>query len=416
MRTIITTVGTSIFTNLTKKGANKVEIAEPLALIEDKPYLSTDNFKKYHRDIEGRSKDGLRYTVQKRISKNAKEASAEIKSISLIAQKEQVNVCLICTDTLSAYLAAELIQWWFEHNKVDNVKKISIELISDLRIDCPKLFLQSGLVNLHRTFERLIFDNGISYAPFFILNVTGGYKVVIPYLTILGQINEIPIFYIFEDKELPIWLPQTPIEINYSIFIEYEPIFESLSASIETTWDSYKMQHNLPDMFDNYVEEIVDDNESLCSLNAIGLFFFNRLKNNISLEILKGSNIYGENEGNKRELLDALRELYFRLSEQVKNNQIDSFETLINHIKELGGKDDLRHGENPQSDIFIFKSTDKGQIRLVYQPIFKNRNIGIKLYDYRRGQFDHSAYIQEFKNKYKLKSEFEFTSISIKKQ
>jgi hypothetical protein len=81
----------------------------------------------------------------------------------------------------------------------------------------------------------------------------------------------------------------------------------------------------------------------------------------------------------------------------------------------LGDKNDLRHGNNPEKNIYIFKSTSKSQVRLVYTFEYSNGFLKLRLYDYKVGNFNHSKYISDFKKKFSMKTEYDFITISIKK-
>ena len=55
-----------------------------------------------------------------------------------------------------------------------------------------------------------IFEIADEYWGNVIMNITGGYKASIPYLTILAQLNGCPIYYIFEDQDALIKVPNLP--------------------------------------------------------------------------------------------------------------------------------------------------------------------------------------------------------------
>jgi hypothetical protein len=108
--------------------------------------------------------------------------------------------------------------------------------------------------------------------------------------------------------------------------------------------------------------------------------------------------------------------LYNRLNELITNNsEVSDIIQLNTSIHDLGDKNDLRHGKNPSKNIYIFKSTDNGQVRLVYGVELDNQYLSIILYDHVQGSFNHSAYIDDFQRKYKFKKEFDFIRIPIKK-
>ena len=66
------------------------------------------------------------------------------------------------------------------------------DVINGLQIKKIEDFSDRGMPTLMRRISQL--DNGQ-----LVINITGGYKATVPYLTILSQIDQIPLFYTFED-------------------------------------------------------------------------------------------------------------------------------------------------------------------------------------------------------------------------
>lgn len=133
-------------------------------------------------------------------------ASAEIASIIKIQEElkkkgiNQIEVHLICTETILSRLAAECIQKWFE--KCDSITFPNAPIVvKDLRVE-TKIIFEKGLLNLFNEIDEKIVEKDTSGKRKWneiILNITGGYKAIIPHLTILGQIYQRPIYYVFDE-------------------------------------------------------------------------------------------------------------------------------------------------------------------------------------------------------------------------
>ncbi|WP_250629784.1 hypothetical protein [Rhodoflexus caldus] len=206
MKKIITTVGTSIFSNFFKDGKNATFKNDYDTL--DKANHSFDkwNDNQVIECIEGTKglsqKNGLRKNVFNNI-KSDDNASAEIKSILKITEEAQVDteVYLMATDTVLSVLACELIKEWFENYK-SVTQKITVHfahndthIIKDLRVDSKGNY-EKGFMNLIEQLDKLKLSKND------ILNITGGYKAIIPILTLYGQLKEIPLKYIYNETEL----------------------------------------------------------------------------------------------------------------------------------------------------------------------------------------------------------------------
>jgi len=396
MKKIITTVGTSLFTNYNDKKSESINKD-----IKDEPYSEYDSWEEDIADIKAK------------LLPFAKEENscAELTSIMKLQEKyEDIEVYLIATDTIESVLVCEVLE---EVLIEKNIKVIFNDknIIQKLQVMNYIKFKEGLLYLIQKLYEISEY-----YYENIVLNITGGYKAIIPYLTIFGQVNNIPLYYIFENSNELINIPQAPISIDWSIFQKYKNILDSLSDMPEIdTWEAYKRENNLESDFPDIVEFITIDNKQHVALNAIGEIFYEKFKNYIIIEVLKGANFSKESAGNRLEIEKAIKELHQRLQEYIMQNSISTTDELISNIKKLSDQDDLKHGGNLDKNSFIFKSTNIGQIRLVYSPRLKNREIILKIIFYERGNFNHSKYIDDLKNKMKLLTDMEFISYPIKK-
>lgn len=223
-------------------------------------------------------------TLSNRIfNKNAQEVCAEIHTLYEIAKEnpnQTLEVYLLTTDTVTAAIAAELIIAWLNFKKNDDDKtaqriqianadffKTNAELkqmreqrsiyqsaypdafilpIPDLQVKNPGAFHANGFSNL------LTAIKAIAGADKPILNISGGYKAVIPTLTIMGQLYGYPLRYTHQDNKEGqlIGIEKLPIAFDYSIFEDNYVAFELIKPD--------KLPHNLPtheEFKSNLVEE-----------------------------------------------------------------------------------------------------------------------------------------------------------------
>lgn len=219
MKKIITTVGTSIFGNCMKE----VEGIKTKTGNLDK---SNSDWNRYKSEISILGNEINKWSE----GKNA--ASAEIASLLKIQEelKETVEVYLICSETILSRLAAECIKKWFEENMNFEIKNSNV--IKGLQVKDRKIFETEGLLELFDEIEKIAEGNWKEIC----INLTGGYKAIIPFLTIVGQIYGSPLYYIFEESESDkyelIKIPQTPIDVNWSEFEKYNKCWEDLRKGI----------------------------------------------------------------------------------------------------------------------------------------------------------------------------------------
>jgi len=396
---IITTVGTSLL--------EKLEVS------------LKDMDKEYFKYKERKKREIKKYieNIEKRLSEFN---SAEIDTIKKIIEKydnEIFEVVLIATDTLKGYIVAELLKKYFEKNNFDGkILKVDFSeknVIEGLNVDNGDVFVKEGLLNLFNFLKQFSGENFQEKKVVF--NISGGYKGVIPFLTIIAQTYKIPLYYTYEKSDVLIHIPQLPLSINWSVFIKYRDVIEKLKEGFELykSFDSFKMEKGYWD-FPDIVEEIKVDDKYFVSLNAVGLWLFDEFKEYFIVEVVKSSKFYNENKGNKKEIEEVLLELRERLLNRINSEGIKNTKELIEFlINKVDDKDDLKHGGNLSNNSFIFKSTNKSQIRILYSPMLKNGELIIKLIDYKRGNFNHSTYIDEFRKLMKDKTNQELEDIEI---
>jgi len=241
MEKVITTIGTSLFENALSDIGNN----DHYEYIKKK---TSNEWKSCSERIERLKSVLIKWLEQHSLG------TAELKSLGKIKElfKNELDVLLLATDSVTSRLAAEILK---EHYK-GNDKNIIIsfdpdkDVITGLQVNNSRTFEKEGLVNLIERIEE--FTQG--YYQDVVINITGGYKAVIPYLTIYGQVNNIPLYYIFEDTDSLIKIPQGPIDINWGIFEKYKTVVEKLDQGVtEKKWEQFKRENNIEDDFPDIV-------------------------------------------------------------------------------------------------------------------------------------------------------------------
>ncbi len=275
MKTVITTVGTSIFTNYFEENKDKNTVKNYYDSIEGKPY---SQYQEYENDINDLRKAIINHIEENK--SNLKKLSAELKSLILLTEKEEekLNVYLLATDSILSPLACEIIKQTIDTSNDLNMKIIynnKTEVINDLQV-LDDSNLKNGLSNL----IRRINDISQGYYQNVIMNITGGYKGIIPYLTIISSINKCKIIYTFEnERNSLINIPVLPISINEKIF---EDNLEQLNElEDEDTIEQYKKVKNRNyekwEVLEN--SGIIDVVDNMASFSSIGKIFFDNYKN-----------------------------------------------------------------------------------------------------------------------------------------
>ncbi len=253
---IVTTVGTSLITNQLEDD----NIKALYNVLKQKNYCEKKDFEKEY--------DKLKEILLKNVSLDEK-TSAEIKSIIKIKdiyKNQYFEIELIATDTILSPICAEVLQILFDKDDL----KINFDdknIIKDLQVSNYELY-KKGLINLLNRLSQIA-NNG-TYFSDLTLNITGGFKGVIPYLTIFSQVNNIPLFYIFEFTNTLIEIPQIPIKIDEYIFDKYWKEFYMLNKNYilnkkDLTSNFLKANHNILEMEGDFI-----------SFNALGKILWDK--------------------------------------------------------------------------------------------------------------------------------------------
>jgi len=325
LKKIITPVGLSLFYNFFNDSKNHTLKIQKSQFFDPLNESGTDA-SKYQKEI--RTIKQLKNAVLKSAVSND-NASAEITSIRKIMERVKSDrkdasfeIHLLASDTVLSVLAAEIISEYF-HNRIKeannfgkNLRENSVGLlekkskntkpeipfidlknivfkhsyiladksgdmpgyiVKDLRVTEDKTFEEEGLRNLY-SILNYIMKNDYKNS---ILNITGGYKGVIPYLTILGQLKNIPLMYIFEGAENLIEIPQLPVDFDFSAIEENYYAFDALASSKKKFKEIEEFKEDIGTDGDYKAlirKKLIEERDNKIILTTLGEIFWDRYK------------------------------------------------------------------------------------------------------------------------------------------
>jgi len=327
---IVTTVGTSLITNQLKDN----EVKKLYEVLKQKDFSEKKMFELEYKN--------LKEVLTKKIFLNEK-ASAEIKSIIKLKDSfadKSFEVELIATDSLLSPICAELLKSLLEKSNIKvNFNKNNI--IEDLQVSDYAKY-KKGLINLLNRLNQ-IGNNGV-YFDNLILNITGGFKGIIPYLTIFSQVNNIPLYYIFEFTGTLIKVPQIPIKIDEVVFDKYWKEFYNLNKN--DTLDKSDLSFDFLRENDNLLEI----EESFVSFNALGKILWNKYETTHFI-FYADDNIFNE--------IEKQNDIKRILSSKFKANVLSKTETKGEHLVYDDG--------NNSNRIFYFEKNNEYFIYKTFQ-------------------------------------------------
>ncbi len=218
IRRIITTVGTSI---IGKFNEDSSELSQEFRRLEKEPLSKWSSYSKKINEYKVALLDFLKEQKDK--------ASAEVKSLNKIIEQypnDDIEIYLLATDTILSRMAAEVVEEYYKDKNVTvyfSLKKDKEQeyIIKGLQVKNFAELDENGFANLINAVQKIAKRRSSEIQ--YVLNVTGGYKATIPILTILGQVMDISVNYIYEDSDELIEIEIMPIGIDWGIAEELTP-------------------------------------------------------------------------------------------------------------------------------------------------------------------------------------------------
>ena len=399
MTVVVTPVGTSLFTNGTDQTKRRFDV------IKDQPVSKWDQYNSYVGDNSRLRTESKNFIQDKKAS-----ASAELQSIAKIQDEfdDDIEVRLLASDTIASRLAAEILM--NQGNVLGSNVSVKFDgkkdVIKGLQIKSTEDFSNLGMPNLMRRISEFC-DKQLA------INITGGYKATVPYLTILSQIRQIPLFYTFDelDDESPdlIKIPQVPLSVNWQLVKQYTDVFSKIDEGV-SEWQEFRKEHRPAIKELRSCIEVADD---LAILSWFGEEFWSHYKGNFLVKI--NAKIYFARKVWKDSTIDtAIQNLYKQLSETLSNSS-NGFKkppcspNCFSIITDLDQKGNLNHGGPINDKTFIFKSQSQVPIRFPYSFEVAAQEIeSITIFDILRGDFNHNTYVKQFIKEYKNPTNIDF--------
>lgn len=101
--------------------------------------------------------------------------------------------------------------------------------VAGLQVKNLKEFQEKGLYNLLEV-VGILSEQASSKKDQLVLNISGGYKAMIPVMTVFAQILSVPIKYIYEESDELFTLEQFPIDYDWDLIMEYSHFIKEFNA------------------------------------------------------------------------------------------------------------------------------------------------------------------------------------------
>ena len=244
MKTVICTTGTSIAGGIGPKGVSSVAIRERLAGL-------------------AAQKGGQ--------GEYLASASAESHSLYRMGLHADDTVHLLHSATEDGKTCALELKALIEGAK-ELGQHVDIHDIAGLQVKDLSLFRREGIPNLFRKLDdisRPARDRGRHHDV--CLNITGGFKSVVPYVTLFGLLYRLHVVYIFERSDTLLTLPPALINFDFERLAQVEAALQRLyDQDIMLKDDFFKAIPNLDHSKREWVSSLLEEEDGLVALSAFG--------------------------------------------------------------------------------------------------------------------------------------------------
>lgn len=218
-RCFITSMGTSLAENF--GGLSISEIVSPKTEVNENDFIRKCNNSSFFET-------SFLSKAANCIGSNRK-LSAEIKAIETYHLKANDKIILVSSRTTAAFFCAKALQPYFSavcSTKI-SIADSDIKIVMDLRAPDDENFQTRGLPNFLNVIVELIKKYQSDYE--IVLNPTGGYKSLFPFMMITGIIYSAEVIYIYQKSNSLVKIPPLPLHVSIPEWTQLESLIEVLS-------------------------------------------------------------------------------------------------------------------------------------------------------------------------------------------
>jgi len=200
--------------------------------------------------------------------------SAEMNSLLRSGAGERDQVVYLVSETEDGRLCGERLVALTQSELGSRARLLVVE---GLQVRDGRRFRQVGVRSLFDRIDTLRKETAEDRIE---LNATGGFKGMVPYLTLYGMFYDLPVSYIFEQSETLIQLPRIPLGFDWrrlapaaravvALGVDWRPEHELRALLPADYWD--------PNARANY-DCLFEHEDGLVGLSAIGLLMKSKLE------------------------------------------------------------------------------------------------------------------------------------------
>lgn len=198
---------------------------------------------------------------------DAAQASAELNSLCKLGISNGDKIVLLASDNLQGRVCAEKIKECLYKRFDIEETNIDIVRIEGLQVHNEKILREIGLRNLVKALLNYLANENYRYSWDIIINPTGGFKGIVPFLTIMGMLYGRRSVYVFEFSKQLINLPPLPFSFDLDIYNRVRDALRYLEDEVAVSEQAFFSRINdyVPeehDLFSSFTEPF-DENGNI---------------------------------------------------------------------------------------------------------------------------------------------------------
>jgi putative CRISPR-associated protein (TIGR02619 family) len=182
--------------------------------------------------------------------------SAELNTLNKLGIDRNDRVILLSSDNAQGRVCSEMNKRAIMEAFDLSNAQVTIHRIEGLQVHSAKILRDKGLKNLVKVVvNEYLANENIRYNYDIVINPTGGFKGVVPFLTVLGMLYGKRTVYMFEFADELINLPPLPFSFDMELYDRVRPALAFVEAEVAVTEESYlkKIKNFTPEERDRFM-------------------------------------------------------------------------------------------------------------------------------------------------------------------
>ncbi|MDR1836449.1 MAG: putative CRISPR-associated protein [Treponema sp.] len=202
---------------------------------------------------------------------NLRKLGAEMNVLSRLDIEKNDRIVLLASDNAFGKICTDMVKYACVEAFGLAEGAVEVRRIEGLQVLDARKLRETGLKNLVRTILEYVANDEYRWTYDIILNPTGGFKGVVPFITILGMLYGRRCVYLFEFADELINLPPLPFSFDMRLYSRVRPALAYIEEEVAVSEEAFlsRVINYTPaerDLFMSFTESFDDHNITISAL------------------------------------------------------------------------------------------------------------------------------------------------------